>query len=56
MLVKLFKQEMKAKGRVMLLIYEVLAAVTLLIVMVGIYNQHVQSRMSHIMRYRELFI
>ncbi len=48
MLVKLFKQEMKAKGRVMLLIYEVLAAVTLLIVMVGIYNQHVQSRMSHI--------
>lgn len=48
MLAKLFKQEMKAKGRVMLLIYEVLAAVTLLIVMVGIYNQHVQSRMSQI--------
>lgn len=47
MLVKLLKQEMKSKIRVMLLIYEILAAATLLVGIVALYNKYVHSRVSN---------
>lgn len=46
MLAKLFRQDMKSKGRVLLLIYEILAAATLLVVLVGVFDKYAHSGVS----------